>query len=195
MTPPTLVDVAVRLTELEHANRRLERLCRKWRVAAWGLILGLGVAACGGAAAGRIAQTVQAQEFVLCDAEGRMRAALAIRPDGTPGLGFFDQGGQVRASIDLGEDGASGINFHDRDGKLRAAVAVRADGTPGVGLFDRKGRPSLAMELAGDETPGVLVYDRDGKARSAAVTLRSAQRPLGSQGLDRGTGRPEPNSR
>lgn len=174
MTPPTWVEVAARLTELERANRRLERTCRRWRLAGLAGSLGVLVAVAGGAAAVQTWKSVQAREFVLCDAEGRMRAALAIRPDGTPGFGLFDESGQVRASIDLGDDGAAGLNFHGRDGKLRAALAVRSDGTPGFGLFDKGGQPRLALEFDGEEAPGLFVYDREGKARPAEPARRSA---------------------
>jgi hypothetical protein len=34
-----------------------------------------------------------------------LRAALAVRPDGTPALGIFDHEGQIRRSIDLDAPG------------------------------------------------------------------------------------------
>lgn len=32
--------------------------------------------------------------------DGRLRAALAVRPDGTPALGFFNEQGQPEVSVE-----------------------------------------------------------------------------------------------
>ena len=38
---------------------------------------------------------VKARAFLLVDAEGRLRAALAMRPDGTPALAFTGADGRI----------------------------------------------------------------------------------------------------
>ncbi len=79
--------------------------------------------------------------------DGSLQAAIAVRPDGSPGLGFFDAEGKVRLSLDLGENAtAPGLSLYDRAGMMRAAVAVRPDDTPGVGLFDPGGEVLLSLD-------------------------------------------------
>ncbi len=76
----------------------------------------------------------------LYDKNARLLAAVAVRPDGSPGIGMFDGTGKVRLSLDSGQRGeAPGLSLYDRSGTMRAAMAVRPDDTPGVGLFDVQG--------------------------------------------------------
>lgn len=171
-------DIAIidRLAALEAANHRLERQGRSWRSAALGLLSVMSLAMLAGAARSR--STLEAGEFVLRDDQGRMRAALAIRPDGTPGLGLFDDNGQVRLSCELGPQGAPGIQLHDAIGTLRATVAIRPDETPGLGLFAPDGRVRASVDLGPDGSSGINVYDHFGALRAAM-----AIRPDGTPGL------------
>src|SRR4051794_30104213 len=134
MNPSTIESIAGRLDKLERDNQRLRESRGRWRAGGASLLAGVGMLTLAGAAA-RSWPTVEAREFVLRDDPGKARAALTIRPDGTPGLGLMDQDGRVRLSFDLGRDDAPGMNLYDRDGTLRAALAIRPDGTPGLGLF------------------------------------------------------------
>jgi len=138
MSESTLDVLTRRLDGLERTNQRLERECRWWKRAGLGCLAGLAVLMIGGAAS-RTLSTIEAREFVLRDQNGTMRAALAIRPDGTPGLGLFDGRGKPRLSLDTGFDGTPGLNLFDPNERLRAALAIRPDGTPGLGLFDGEG--------------------------------------------------------
>src|SRR6185312_14720923 len=125
-----------RLDRLEKTNERLGRECRRWRKAGLGTVLGAVVLAVCGANMADEDKTVEASHFVLRDDAGRMRAALGMRPDGTPGLGLFDVNGQIRLSFDLASSGTPGVNLYDKAGTLQAALAIPPDGTPGFGLFD-----------------------------------------------------------
>lgn len=177
MSEPTLDVLARRLDGLEKANHRLERECRWWKRAGLGSLAGLAVLMIGGAAS-RSLTTIEAREFVLRDQNGAMRAALSIRPDGTPGLGLFDSKGQVRLSLDLGADESAGVNAYDATGTLRAALAVRPDGTPGIGLFDGLGKPRLSLDTKFDGKPGLNLFDPNDRVRAAL-----AIRPDGTPGL------------
>lgn len=137
-----------RLEVLERSYREMEARCRAWKRLGTAMAAVVVTAGLAGAAADKPEPTiVEAREFVLRGDDGSMRAALAIRPDGTPGLGLFDEQGRVRASLDIGTDGSSGVNLYDNTGTLRAAVAVRADNTPAVGLFDGQGKIQRSIEL------------------------------------------------
>jgi len=169
-------ELTARLELLEGTTRRLERQVRGWKR------LGMGVAACtvllvgGGAAAIGTHSTIEAGEFVLRDQNHRVRAALALRPDGTPGLGLFDEAGHARLSVELGAQGAPSINLHDDMGRLRAALAMRPNGTPGLGLFDVNSRIRASLDVGNDGTSGANIYGADGILR-AAMAIRADGTP------------------
>ena len=175
--------IAERLAELDAATRRLERERRRWRCGGLTLVVGFGLLATAGAAMRETPESVEAGEFVLRDKEGRARAALTIRPDGTPGLAFYDEKKTMRMSLDLGAKGENGgdtpgVNIYGEKGELRAAMTIRPDGTPGIGLFDADRTPRLSMDMAADETTGVNIYGPGGVLRAAM-----AIRPDGTPGL------------
>jgi hypothetical protein len=81
-------------------------------------------------------RTVEAEEFILRDADGKVRARLASLPDGTH-LDLYDGGGTRRASLGVTATGV-GLAFYDPDGKPQATlgsgpagVAVRQSGPSG----------------------------------------------------------------
>jgi hypothetical protein len=179
--------LAGRLERLEARNEQLAGALRRWRrgsVAA--LAGGLVLVALAGAGGAELAKTIAARQFELRDESGTLRAALAMRPDGTPGLALLDAKGRLRLSLDLAADGAPGVHLHDPAGALRAAVAVRPDGTPGVALFDEQGAIRASMDLGADRASGVHVYDGTGMLRGAL-----ALRPDGTPALGLFNGRGE----
>jgi len=82
----------------------LERRSRRWELAALVLLLSclvLLLAAFDYAQPNLVkARSVEAQNFVLRDADGQIRARMAIGDDG-PRLSFFDEHGNVTASLPL----------------------------------------------------------------------------------------------
>ena len=108
MNLPTIEEMATRLDQLERTNQELRRRCRRWGRVGGGFLLGGLVAALAGAKYADELKTIEASHFVLKDKSGRMRAALGIRADGTPGLGLFDEGGKVPLSLDISPDGLRG---------------------------------------------------------------------------------------
>jgi hypothetical protein len=178
--------LATRIQELELEQRSLARQVRIWHRIAMG-VGSLGVLAIlGGAAALQTVKSIEAQEFVLRDGDGHARAALAMRPDQTPGLGFFDPQGKIRLSLETAPDGSPRVHLFQTSGQLRAAFALRPDGTPGVGLFDELGVPRISMDLCPDNAAGFNIYDPNGTLR-AAVALRPDGTP--GVGLFDGEGR------
>ncbi|WP_165246593.1 hypothetical protein [Paludisphaera soli] len=178
------VDAVVeRLEQLEAATRRLELERRRWRIVGTALTVGVGLLVTAGAAMRETPATIEAGEFVLRDPEGKARAALTIRPDGTPGLAFYDAKERMRLSLDLGskEQGGGdtpGVNVYGEEGELRAALTIRPDGTPGLGFFDKDRNPRLSLDMAADDSTGVNIYGPGGTLRAAM-----AIRPDGTPGL------------
>lgn len=169
--------VLERLDALEWTNRQLLARCDRWRRVGIGGLACAALIVIGGAAVQSLA-TIEGGEFVLRDKANRMRAALAIRPDGTPGLGFFDEAGKIRLSLELSPQGTPGVSLLDAAGTLGAAVAIRPDGTPGVGLFDSQGHVRTSLDVGVDGSSGVNVYDPAGTLRAAM-----AIRPDGTPGV------------
>ncbi len=91
-------------SELLQRVERLERGIRRWKLAALVLLLGCLVLLLAGFDSPQPfvvkAITVEAQNFVLRDADGQVRARMAISADG-PRLSFFDEHGNVVSSLPL----------------------------------------------------------------------------------------------
>lgn len=88
--------------ELARRVERLEQANRRWRLAALILLLGWLVLLLPGfdfAQPNLVkARSVEAQNFVLRDADGQVGARMAIGDDG-PSLSFYDEHGTVTSSL------------------------------------------------------------------------------------------------
>jgi hypothetical protein len=162
-----------RLEQLERSNETLSRSLRRLRSGFVGGAAGMAVLVLAGAAA--VAPSLEARSFVLRDEAGKMRAALAIRPDGSPGLGFLDESGRVRLSMDLGPAGPQ-VNLMNGIGQPQAALAIRPDGLPGLAIFDRSGQPRLSLDVTEAGTPAVHLNGKQGELR-AALAIRDDGTP------------------
>jgi len=90
--------------ELMQRVERLERENRRWKVTVLLLLLGCLVLLLAGFDYPQPflvkARSVEAQNFVLRDADGQVRARMAISEDG-PRLSFFDEHGDVITALPL----------------------------------------------------------------------------------------------
>ncbi len=121
-------DLAQRVEKLEKANRRL-KLAGVLALTLVGCLLLLGVASPN--------RTVEAEQFILRDANGKEQAALRMSAEG-PELGFLDANGKVRLMLTLSE-GIPGLGFFDANGKARALLGVSAVG-PKLVFRDANGK-------------------------------------------------------
>jgi hypothetical protein len=165
--------VLERLAHLERANQALSRSVRRMKLGGLGVAGMVGMLLLAGAAA--VTPCLEARNFVLRDEAGKMRAALAIRPDGTPGLGFFDESGRIRLSMDLGPTGPA-VNLMNGIGQPQAALAVRPDGLPGLAIFDQTGQARLSLDVTEGGAPSLHLYGKQGQVR-AAVAIRPDDTP------------------
>ncbi len=121
---------------------------------------------------------VRAQRFELVDAEGRVRALLAMSLDGRPGLAFLDEKGEGRAGLVLGTDGPT-LELWDKKGKLRARLAVHPDLGPALTLHDEQGVMRAGLLAGTDGRPGLAFLDEKGKP----LTLLGVGVDAGGKGL------------
>lgn len=149
----------------------------------------------------RSPKMIEAQGFLVRDAEGRERARLTVGDDGSPRLVFLDAMGRVRAQISVGPGGTPGIRLldpsqkaeiglavsgtrpglilNDRTGHPRAGLCVQDDGSPLLSFRDQQGKLRLVLDCLRDGTPGLTFRDEQEYPRLSAVVL-----PGGVPGLN-----------
>ncbi|MBI4636376.1 MAG: hypothetical protein HY727_08500 [Candidatus Rokubacteria bacterium] len=169
MTERDLPRVMERLERLEHQSRRLKAV---------GGLLVLSVLAVGlmGQAVPQ-GRTVEAETFVVRDASGRPRAALALGKDDRPGLALADKSGKIRAWLNLETDGSPDLRFYDREEKVRAQLAVDAAGAPALSLTDATEHQRARLAVRADGAPRLLFYDKGDRVR-ALLGVEPDQSPL-----------------
>jgi hypothetical protein len=74
----------------------------------------------------------------LCDKNGTPRAALAVKPDGSPSVNVY--GVNAEEQVTLGVVGKTAGLTISRDNQERAFVGVSPDGKSGVEIFAKDGR-------------------------------------------------------
>jgi hypothetical protein len=173
------------VARLEDVVARVELLEREKRQVCWllGIVGVVVVALLAGTGFVRNGRKLEAEQVVLRDRAGQVRAQLAVAEDGTPelvmldnqgrrqvavhgsahtagGLELYDHG-QVRMSLWSGEDGAAGLNLYDRSSRSASTMYMLQDGTTGLGFGNRE----LGMELATQPggIAGFVVADGTGK--------------------------------
>ena len=156
MTQPN--DLAI-VTRLE----RLERQQRRWRALA--IVAALGVTTLGLMGQRYAGRTVEAERFVLRDAEGRARAELLMvdNKEQSVALRFKDADGNPRLTVGT-ENGAALLVLNEQGGKLRAGLVTLPHGAPGLNLYDSSGKPRAELSLNRDGAPALTFNDRDGFA-------------------------------
>ncbi len=119
-----LPDLAQRVEKLEKANRRL-KLAGVLALALVGCSLLLGAAS--------PKRTVEAEEFILRDANGEVRAILHMKPNG-PGLLFYDANGESRVALAVTRLGPM-LALFDANRKTRALLGIN-ENEPRLVFFD-----------------------------------------------------------
>ncbi|MFQ5876302.1 MAG: hypothetical protein ACE5JH_01225 [Acidobacteriota bacterium] len=160
-----LQSVVARLEGVVRQNRRLRyavALILLFPALAW--LRGLGLL--GG-------RRIEAQEYVLRDTSGTVRARWGLLPGGSPILALYDaEGDRMRAALSLFDDVPS-LTLYDRDSKARASLSVSGETT--LRLFDETdairaqlgvGRraPARAGGPAQQPSSWVALFDREGRA-------------------------------
>jgi len=152
--------IVERLQKVEKENRALKRF-------GLGFILLIGAAVTMGQA--RPSRTAEAEQFVVKDPQGRMRAMLGFSR-GAPMLDFYDNAGVLRESLMVGANGIPGLTLFDAAGNQTVGLAGLENG-PSLGLTEGADRSLSLQELTkqpgidlhvGKDQIGLMVEDRDG---------------------------------
>lgn len=156
-----------RLDKLEKELTRVKRQNR-WLLAGAGVIVLTLVLARIFAGADNAAQAqgkgsekkvIVANEFILEDEEGELRARLQVSKGGV-GLSLCDKKGKPRVMMSVTEDG-QGLGVYDEKDKIRVLLAADNDGA-GLQLFDDKGKICGVMTVPNKGRPGMLLTDGKG---------------------------------
>jgi hypothetical protein len=97
---------------------------------------------------------VSAERFVVRDKAGRVRASLAMKPDGLPELALLDELGRDQVSLSAQVGGNTALAFHDR-GQVRMALSTGSDGRANLTMHDRGRASSTGLYLHPDGSSGI----------------------------------------
>lgn len=134
MTEPTLDTLTARLERLERQSRRSTRTT---------LLILLGAAAIlmGQTAPHRLPKSLEAEEFVLRDSRGQVRASLgtAQNPSATV-LQIHGDNGKPRTRVTVSSDGTSSLEVMDAADHVRVLLGVKDNGSPRLWLGNEHGK-------------------------------------------------------
>ena len=134
MTDPTLDTLTARLERLERESRRSKRTTLLVLVGAAALLMGQ-------AAPHRPPKSLEAEEFVLRDSRGQVRASLGTAPNpGTTVLQIHAENGKPRARITVSSDGTSSLEVMDAGERVRVLLGVKDNGSPRIWLGNDTGK-------------------------------------------------------
>ena len=184
MNEPTMETLVRRLDRVERENQRLKQ------AGVVALVVIAAVVLMGQATTNKVAKVVEAEKFVLRDADGKGRARLESLPSGLVRLALLDKDENVQSVLGVGVGRPSLVlagrnnktilttSFLSISGKSRLTLAVLPSGVQSLALTDNTGRTraELAIEVDGSSTFGL--FDRTGTARAV----------LGSTSLESETG-------
>jgi hypothetical protein len=159
----TTCDLIERLTRLEQRQAELQRSNRRLRIAISTVMLTAAALVTMAQTSNTVGQSVDAQQFVLHDSNGKIRGGMGVMPDGSVGFDLEDSNGRSRLTADLTASGVPGLDLYDQDGRVRATLALGPQGTPGIGLYDATGRLRTSLDVQAAKTPGLAFYHTDGK--------------------------------
>ena len=135
MTEPTLDALTTRLERLERECRLSKRALRVVLVGA--LALGL----MGQAPPHRMPKLLEAEEFVLRDSRGQVRAVLGTAQSASATmLQIFGENGKPRTRLTVASDGTSSLEIIDSGEHVRVLLGVKDNGSPRIWLGNEAGK-------------------------------------------------------
>ncbi|SRR5258708_641634 len=166
------LDIHARLEKLERENRQMKRL---------GIVLAVLASTFFISGQAHINKTIDANEFVLKDGNGKVRARLSMQTD-KPSLFFYDDKGGIPLSLSGGDEPF--VNLI-RVGTEETVTLGANRGFCGVGIYEKNIRAGLSIQKG---VPGLELYDAQGKPRAAinatedraSIYLNNAQHKMAS---------------
>ncbi len=119
MSEPTMETLARRLDRVERENRGLKQAGVVALAVIAGVVL-MGQATWKLAPPGKPGKVVGAEQFIVHDARGGVRAELGTLPNGTVRLVLYDRGnpGETRIILSAGPESSPALSFSDKAGKV-----------------------------------------------------------------------------
>ena len=154
MNEPTMETLAQRLDRVEVENRRLKRA----GVGALAVIAA--VVLMGQATPPKAPKVVEADEFLLRDAKGNVRAMLGFR-GGAPLLSFYDEEQTLRIGLGFTTDGLPTVTILSKSGNIRSSLTVLANDTTALHLYDRTEKAHAVLAVEADGTPSFSLFGKD----------------------------------
>lgn len=161
MDASTVTTLMERLERLERSNRRLKS------ITACGLVALLAVAVMGQARP--VPQSIEAQEFLVKDPGGTVRARLGTYTAGAS-LNLYHEAGRATLMVSGSKAQGAHLSLADGTGKIKGLVLLNPE-TVGMYLspVDATGpprAPRVVFEVQNSGTGGFAVYDRSGQTRA-----------------------------
>lgn len=161
MDASTQTTVMQRLERLERSNRRLKS------ITACVLIALVAVAVMGQARP--VPQSIEAQEFLVKDPSGAVRARLGAYAAGAS-LNLYHEAGRATLMVSGTKAQGAHLSLADASGKIKGLVVLNQE-TVGMYLssVDATGpprAPRVVFEVQNTGTGGFAVYDRNGQTRA-----------------------------
>lgn len=157
---PELEGLMARVARLERQNRWLRRGAGLTGLAlATGAVMG---------AQNRTPEVIEAQQFVVRDGNGKLRARLGLQPFAV-GVYLYDADGKPRAAlIDKFEMGTQ-LQFSDHGGQVRTAAGANADGRPFLTFLGSEAGTIAALDENGQGGGELKLFGhrRDPSVRTA----------------------------
>src|SRR5262249_25521926 len=119
-----------------------------------------------GAAPPKTATVVETQRLNLRDAQGKLRAELGTRPDGSGSLSLAGAAREGRRHVVRAAGGCVGLVMSDKQGHDRVALYVNDDGSPVLSLADGAGKERAALVLSPQGAPLLQLSDKEGRVRA-----------------------------
>lgn len=142
----------------------------------------------GGGDRALVAQSLMAEEVVLRDADGIVRARLGVDPDGRTQFSLSDRDARTRIRLTVLPDGSPGVTISDAESRPRAVLGYLPDGTTSLVLADAQGTGRAVVGLEPDGATHALFTDETGAIRTlvgvtangvpAFSTDRGGQQPV-----------------
>ena len=161
MDASTATTLMQRLDRLERSHRRLKS------ITVCGLVALLAVAVMGQARP--VPQSIEAQEFLVKDPNGTVRARLGTYAAGAS-LNLYHEAGRATLMVSGSKGQGAHLSLADATGRIKGLVLLNPE-TVGVYLspVDATGpprAPRVVFEVQNSGTGGFAVYDRNGQTRA-----------------------------
>lgn len=124
---------------------------------------------------GRRSRTLEAENFVVRDRSGTVRAQMALNGDGVPQLSLFDRRGREQFAVRGAADDSASLCLYDH-GQLRMSMATASGGAASLHLYDRNHDSATGLYMADDSTTGLTF-------RNGSQELHLSVQPDGQAGV------------